>query len=53
MTVEELINELMASCQCLDDEVILCDVGGVTKVSSEEGTTTVLLNDYARDEDRP
>ena len=45
MTVEELINELMATCQSLDAEVCVGDPGLVTMVG---GATDgkVWLNDY-------
>jgi hypothetical protein len=46
MTVEELINELMASCQSLNDDVMVFDQGIVTKVSGDRYSETVYLNDY-------
>jgi len=47
MTVEELINELMATCQSLDEHVIVGDPGLVTQVSRT--TEGVWLNDYQSD----
>jgi len=53
MTVEELINELMASCQSLEDQVCVGSAGLVTLVSGEtvhrDETYTVnqvWLNNY-------
>ena len=53
MTVEELINELMASCQTLNDEVLVMDVGIITKVSGNKYSEDVYLNDYSATEDKP
>ena len=46
MTVEELINELMASCQSLDDDVMVGVDGGATLVSGHADSRTVWINDY-------
>ena len=55
MTVEELICELMASCQSLDDQVIVGEAGIVTRVSGYARSPTeaqVHLNDYESSSDR-
>ena len=45
MTIEELISELMASCQSIDDEVCVGDPGLVTLVGrATDGK--VWINDY-------
>ena len=47
MNVAELICELLASAQSLDDPVIVSDVGKITMVSySNNGC--IYLNDYPR-----
>ena len=47
VTVEELINELMASCQTIDDDVWVGDTSGpVLKVSGDRHSETVYLNEY-------
>jgi hypothetical protein len=46
----------MATCQSLDDEVIVGAPGVVTRVSSYVGSpigSKVHLNDYTEDEQRP
>lgn len=47
MTVEELIGELMATCQSLNDEVRVGDTGEpILLVSSDAHSGIVRLNDY-------
>ena len=50
VTVKELIEELKATCLSLDDQVIVCDPGIVTNVTSGRTAGTkepaVLLNNY-------
>lgn len=55
MTVQELIDELRATCQSLDDEVIVYDAGPVTRVSADwvrgDGKRPVIINSYPPSED--
>lgn len=55
MTVQELIDELIATCDSLDDEVIVYDAGPVTRVSADwtrgDGSRPVVLNSYPPSED--
>lgn len=54
MTVQELIDELKATCQSLDDEVIVYDAGPVTRVSTDwvrgDGARPVIINSYPHPE---
>ena len=45
MNVADLICELLASAQSLDDPVIVSDVGIITKVSTSDNGC-IYLNDY-------
>jgi len=51
MNVDDLICELLASAQTLDDPVIIVSVGHVIKVSANDNGC-IYLNDYPEEEEK-